>query len=81
MLKWLRLPDKPEGQCEWDAATCSAAAGGGHLDVLKWLRLPDKPEGQCPWDKVTCYNTACISRVPAIIAWINNQADAMETDD
>ena len=54
VLKWLRLPGKPEGQCDWDTWACMGAAEGGQLEVLKWLRLPGKPEGQCDWDASTC---------------------------
>ena len=77
MLKWLRLPDTPEGQCEWDEDTCAEAASGGHLDVLKWLRLPDKPEGQCYWDWRTCSEYAYGPNAPSIRAWISSQADSM----
>jgi len=58
LLKWLRRPDKKEGQCPWDEWTCAYAAKGGHLEVLKWLRQPDKPEGQCPWDTRACWYAA-----------------------
>jgi hypothetical protein len=58
LLKWLRQPDKKEGQCPWDEWTCAYAAKGGHLEVLKWLRQPDKPEGQCPWDTRACWYAA-----------------------
>jgi hypothetical protein len=75
VLKWLRLPDKPEGQCEWHKYTCQAAAEGGHVDVLKWLRLPDKPEGQCEWDEDTCMAAAGGGNAPSIRAWISSQAD------
>ena len=75
MLKWLRLPDKPEGQCGWEFYTCTSAAKGGHLDVLKWLRLPNKPEGQCEWDENTCMAAAAGRNAPSIRAWIISQAD------
>ena len=52
-LRWFRR----EG-CPWKGPRravqkheCSAAAGGGHLEVLKWLRAQDPP---CPWDESTC---------------------------
>jgi hypothetical protein len=35
--------------CQLDASTCSAAAGGGHLEVLMWLH----GEG-CQLDADTC---------------------------
>jgi hypothetical protein len=69
VLKWLRLPDKPEGQCRWGGNTCSAAAQGGHLDVLQWLRLPDKPEGQCDWNARTCHAAAEGSRLD-VLKWL-----------
>ena len=34
-----------ERGCEWDSYTCSAAAEGGHLEVLQW-------------DRYTCYAAA-----------------------
>jgi len=37
----------------WNAATCFAAAEGGHLAVLRWAR-----QHGCPWDKNTCYAAA-----------------------
>ena len=30
--------------CPWDWSTCSAAAKGGHLEVLQWARA-----NGCPW--------------------------------
>ena len=44
MLQWARA-----NGCEWDAATCSSAAGGGHLEVLQWARA-----NGCEWDAATC---------------------------
>ena len=41
LLRWAR-----ENGCPWDERTCSAAAGGGRLEVLKWAR-----ENGCPWDE------------------------------
>ena len=43
MLKWAR-----ENDCPWDKLTCTAAAKGGHLEILKWAR-----ENDCPWDEET----------------------------
>jgi hypothetical protein len=31
--QWLRA-----NGCDWNTETCSAAAGGGHLEVLEWAR-------------------------------------------
>jgi len=59
VLQWLRLPGKPEGQCEWLTSTnmyhdlCNIAANIGDLAMLQWMRRP-KPEGQCDWDAPTC---------------------------
>ncbi len=39
--------------CEWDSATCSKAAGGGHLTILKWARA-----NGCPWNDATCLQAA-----------------------
>ena len=33
MLQWART-----NRCEWDAATCEAAARGGHLELLQWAQ-------------------------------------------
>jgi len=54
VIKWLRDPNKPEGQCAWDSKACALAAAGGRLEVLKWLRQPEKSEGLCDWDTGTC---------------------------
>ena len=37
----------------WDRDTCSAAALGGHLEVLQWARA-----NGCPWDIRTCHKAA-----------------------
>eukprot|EP00240_Pyramimonas_obovata_P011654 CAMPEP_0118924808 /NCGR_PEP_ID=MMETSP1169-20130426/2769_1 /TAXON_ID=36882 /ORGANISM="Pyramimonas obovata, Strain CCMP722" /LENGTH=117 /DNA_ID=CAMNT_0006865941 /DNA_START=340 /DNA_END=690 /DNA_ORIENTATION=- len=37
--------------CPWSKQTCSAAAGGGHLEILQWARSQNPP---CPWDEDTC---------------------------
>ena len=61
MLQWLRA-----NGCEWDAGTCTAAAGGGQLVVLQWLRAND-----CAWNRVICLTVApvgCATRV-----WIQVQ--------
>jgi hypothetical protein len=42
-LQWAR-----ESDCPWCQGMCSAAAGGGHLEVLQWARA------NCPWDVRTC---------------------------
>ena len=47
-LKWAR-----KNGCEWDAATCSSAAGNGHLNVLQWARA-----NSCQWSIWTCHNAA-----------------------
>ena len=44
MLQWARAHG-----CEWSAATCSAAAMGGHLEVLQWARAHG-----CEWNGDTC---------------------------
>lgn len=41
MLKWAR-----ENEYPWNEQTCSAAARGGHFEVLKWAR-----ENECPWNE------------------------------
>ena len=71
MLKWLRRPGKPEGQCDWNAETCVWAASGGNLEVLKWLRLPGKPEGLCPWVKSNCEGFGDYTTN----AWVDTQPD------
>ena len=48
-LSWKVNECKPlERGCQWDSSTCSAAAKGGHLEVLKWARQHD-----CPWNSMT----------------------------
>ena len=42
-LKWAR-----ENGCPWDKGVCSAAARGGHLEVLQYARA-----NGCPWDEGT----------------------------
>lgn len=38
VLKWLRLPDKPEGQCEWNWRTCSDIASGVNAPSIRaWI--------------------------------------------
>ena len=75
MLQWLRLPGKPEGQCDWHANTCVAAAEGGHLEMLKWLRSGDDP---CPWSLSMCKEVAITAE---IVVWIESQAKAgVESD-
>ena len=43
-LKWAR-----ENGCQWDEGVCSAAARGGHLEVLQYARA-----NGCPWNEDTC---------------------------
>ena len=43
-LKWAR-----ENGCPWGEGVCSAAARGGHLEVLQYARA-----NECPWDEDTC---------------------------
>ena len=43
-LKWAR-----ENGCPWGEGVCSAAARGGHLEVLQYARA-----NGCPWDEGTC---------------------------
>ena len=65
MLQWLRA-----NGCEWDAGTCTAAAGGGQLVVLQWLRAND-----CAWNRVICLTVApvgCATRV-----WIQDGAASL----
>jgi hypothetical protein len=38
-LQWARA-----NGCDWDGDTCSAAAAGGHLEVLQWARASGCPE-------------------------------------
>ena len=42
-----------EGGCAWDDWTCSAAAEGGHLEVLQYAH-----EKGCPWNARTCTEAA-----------------------
>ena len=42
MLQWARA-----NGCEWNEGTCSAAAKGGHLEVMQWARA-----NGCPWDRL-----------------------------
>jgi hypothetical protein len=38
VLKWLRLPSKPEGQCEWYEDTCWHFAEGGNAPSIRaWI--------------------------------------------
>eukprot|EP00873_Tetraselmis_striata_P009726 jgi/Tetstr1/429990/TSEL_019851.t1 len=39
--------------CPWDEGTCSAAAEGGHLELLQWAR-----EQGCPWNAFLSAATA-----------------------
>ncbi|CAM9288055.1 unnamed protein product, partial [Hapterophycus canaliculatus] len=48
VVQWARA-----NGCEWNAATCSRAARGGHLLLLKWAR-----GSGCPWDASTCMGAA-----------------------
>ena len=43
-LKWAR-----ENGCPWGEGVCSAAARGGHLEVLQYARA-----NECPWNEDTC---------------------------
>ena len=63
-MKWARDQDPP---CPWDASACSAAALGGHLDVVKFLRQ-DPP---CPWNGRTCSSAAKGGRLE-ILVWLRN---------
>ena len=47
-LKWAR-----ENGCPWGGGVCSAAARGGHLEVLQYARA-----NECPWDEDTCSSAA-----------------------
>ena len=47
-LKWAR-----ENGCPWGEGVCSAAARGGHLEVLQYARA-----NECPWDEDTCSSAA-----------------------
>ena len=47
-LKWAR-----ENGCPWDGGVCSAAARGGHLEVLQYAHA-----NECPWDEDTCSSAA-----------------------
>ena len=48
VLKWAR-----EHGCQWNWATCAAAAAGGHLLGLKWAR-----EHDCFWCEITWEHAA-----------------------
>ena len=38
VLKWLRLPDEPEGKCDWDGKTClKYASGPNALSIRAWI--------------------------------------------
>ena len=39
--------------CEWNEATCAAAAHEGHLHILQWAR-----NNGCEWDETTCIDAA-----------------------
>ncbi|CAB9506500.1 ankyrin repeat protein [Seminavis robusta] len=50
VLQWASI----EEEYPMEERTCSAAAGGGHLELLKWAQ-----QNGCPWDKATCSAAAC----------------------
>ena len=57
------------GRCRWNASSCSAAARGGHLDLLKWMRSQKPP---CPWDKWTCAAAAKGGHLE-VLKWARSQ--------
>ena len=62
MLEWLHNTGGP-----WDAATASAAAWGGHLEVLQWAR-----EHHCPWNSSTPACAAAGGHL-AVLQWAREQ--------
>ena len=59
-LQWARA-----NGCDWNEATCSAAAEGGHLEVLQWLR---GPIAGCNWNADTCMMAAGGGHI-AVLKW------------
>jgi hypothetical protein len=60
VLQWARA-----NGCDWNAATCSEAAEGGHLEVLQWLRA-----NGCDWHRGACLRAAAGSEMRE---WIQAQ--------
>jgi hypothetical protein len=57
-LKWAR-----ENGCPWGEGVCSAAARGGHLEVLQYARA-----NECPWDEDTC-SAAAVNGHLEVLQW------------
>ena len=76
LVQWLR----GEG-CQWDSATCAAAAKYGRLEVLQFLRTSG-----CPWNHLTCHDAVHYGHVEVLrwarengcpwTSWTRNQAAA-----
>jgi len=58
--KWIRVTP-----CPFEEETCSAAARGGHLEVLKWLH-----EQNCPWDEWTSAGAALFGHFN-VLKWLH----------
>jgi len=60
--------------CKWGAETCSAAAAGGHFEMLKWLR-----EQGCPWSMRgdTCASAAAGGHLE-ILKWLREHGYEVE---
>ena len=59
-LIWAR-----EHGCDWNSATCYAAAERGHLDCLIWAR-----EHGCDWKPVKCLRVARANGHQNILDWM-----------
>ena len=57
-----------EMQLPLDELVCSAAAHGGHIDVLQELRNQEPP---CPWDKYVCIHAAKNGNL-VVIEWLRS---------
>lgn len=55
------------GPGPWSYDTCSAAASGGHLEVLQWARSQG-----CPWDSDTC-SAAALNGHLALLQWARSE--------
>ena len=72
MLQWARA-----NGCPWNAKdTCSAAAWGGHLEVLQWARA-----NGCPWDEKVMCIAAEFGHETVLRALIEAGADINKADD
>ena len=61
--------------CDWDEDTCSAAAEGGHLEIMQWLTAQGRPWDEltcCDWDEDTC-SAAAEGGHLEILKWLRAQ--------